>query len=318
MRSAFTEPVDLYRAARHLGRRPALLESLGPAVPYGRLSLLGTRCVRTLEVWDGALFVDGRREGEALEVLERLAEGLGGREQTFPAWIGFFAYEFAGRLGLPAAQPVASAAADYAKAQKYPWPDTGSVSTSVPTNTNFLVISYSAPDPQQAREWAEAYSQGYMKYRQGQALDLYKGSQASLAGQIQQIEEQISTAQVNANAATSPEERAQYEAQVKALTSSLKDILNQGGNPIPYPTDGSTAQEIAQASFPTAPYSPSWPKNIALALAAGLALGFAVVFTRERLDDRLAGREDLEELLGAPVLAIVPKISGWKKKNKTN
>ena len=107
MRPAFTEPLDLYRAARRLGRRPALLESLGPSVPFGRLTLLGTRCVRTLEVWDGVLYVDGRREGEALEVLERLAQGLGSRDQLFPSWIGFFTYEFAGRLGLPAAQPLA-------------------------------------------------------------------------------------------------------------------------------------------------------------------------------------------------------------------
>ncbi len=106
MRPAFTEPVDLYRAARRLGRRPALLESLGPSVPYGRLTLLGTRCVRALEVWHGALYADGRRVGEALEVLERLSERLRSREQLFPAWIGFFAYEFAGRLGLPAAQPL--------------------------------------------------------------------------------------------------------------------------------------------------------------------------------------------------------------------
>ncbi|HJW74807.1 MAG TPA: aminodeoxychorismate components I/II, partial [Thermoleophilia bacterium] len=106
MRPTFTQPLDLYRAARRLGRRPALLESLGPSVPFGRLTLLGTNYSRTLEVWDGALYEDARRVGEALDVLERLAEGLGGRDRLFPAWIGFLAYEFAGRLGLPAAQPL--------------------------------------------------------------------------------------------------------------------------------------------------------------------------------------------------------------------
>ena len=45
-----------------------------------------------------------------------------------------------------------------------------------------------------------------------------------------------------------------------------------------------------------------------MTLLAGLALGFAVVFVRERLDDRFVGREDLEEASGAPVLAIVPSV----------
>jgi capsular exopolysaccharide synthesis family protein len=74
---------------------------------------------------------------------------------------------------------------------------------------------------------------------------------------------------------------------------------------------------IAPAELPTEPYSPNWTRNIAMAIAAGLALGLAVVFIRERLDDRLGGREELEDAAGAPVLAIVPRLANWKKKATT-
>jgi capsular exopolysaccharide synthesis family protein len=42
-----------------------------------------------------------------------------------------------------------------------------------------------------------------------------------------------------------------------------------------------------------------------------------VAFLRERLDDRLRGRGDLEVQSGAPVLAVVPHLGSWKKDHTT-
>lgn len=94
----------LYHGARTLGMRPALLESLGPRTPFARLSLLGVRPQHRLEVREGRLYLDGKRVGEALEIFRYLERGLG--RGFFPAWIGFFAYEFARHLGLPTHEPL--------------------------------------------------------------------------------------------------------------------------------------------------------------------------------------------------------------------
>jgi len=94
----------LYHAARTLEMRPALLESLGPRTPFARLSLLGVRPRHRLEVREGGLYLDGKRVGEALEVFRYLERGLG--RGFFPAWIGYFAYEFARHLGLPTHEPL--------------------------------------------------------------------------------------------------------------------------------------------------------------------------------------------------------------------
>ncbi|HEY0841080.1 MAG TPA: chorismate-binding protein, partial [Vulgatibacter sp.] len=69
------------------------------------LSLLGWAPASRMEVRDGATGVDGRAVGDPLEILRRLETGLG--EGLFPAWIGFFTYEFARHLGLPAREPLA-------------------------------------------------------------------------------------------------------------------------------------------------------------------------------------------------------------------
>ncbi|WP_243089875.1 chorismate-binding protein [Thermus neutrinimicus] len=96
--------LGLYHAARALGLKPFLLESLGVRTPFSRLSLLGVRPKHRLEVWEGRLYLDGKRVGEALDIFAHLEKGLG--RGHFPAWIGFFAYEFARHLGLATHGPL--------------------------------------------------------------------------------------------------------------------------------------------------------------------------------------------------------------------
>ena len=106
--------VGLYRAARAAGRRPALLESLGPRTPFGRRTLLGVDPVKIAQVRDGRLFIDGHERGAALDLLDVLEEAAAGRGDAapggvtslFPAWIGFLSYEFARHVGLPTNAPM--------------------------------------------------------------------------------------------------------------------------------------------------------------------------------------------------------------------
>ena len=54
----------------------------------------------------------------------------------------------------------------------------------------------------------------------------------------------------------------------------------------------------------------------AFATVSTLWLGVGLAFLRERLDDRIEGREDFEKAVGAPILAVVPKIPGWRKRDQ--
>ncbi len=96
------QAIALYNAARRRGFRPALLESLGPRTHFGRRTVLGVAPARRLEVWDGALYDDGEQVGGAPDLLDLLATETG--DAFFPAWIGFFSYEFARHLGSPAGE----------------------------------------------------------------------------------------------------------------------------------------------------------------------------------------------------------------------
>ena len=56
---------------------------------------------------------------------------------------------------------------------------------------------------------------------------------------------------------------------------------------------------------------------MALGFVAGLVLGVGFAFLRERMDDRIHGRAQLEAAVGAPVLAVVPQVPGWRKRAQT-
>jgi anthranilate synthase/aminodeoxychorismate synthase-like glutamine amidotransferase len=98
------EAIALYNAARQRGLRPALLESLGPRTHFGRRTVLGVAPARRLEVWDGVLYDDGEQVGDAPDLLTLIETETGGA--FFPAWVGFFSYEYARHLGLPTNAPM--------------------------------------------------------------------------------------------------------------------------------------------------------------------------------------------------------------------
>jgi len=74
-------------------------------------------------------------------------------------------------------------------------------------------------------------------------------------------------------------------------------------------------QVLAPAIYPLQPSSPNKKLNIGLGIFVGLALGIGLALLRERLDDRLRSRADLEDNAGVPVLAVIPKVPGWRKKS---
>ena len=73
---------------------------------------------------------------------------------------------------------------------------------------------------------------------------------------------------------------------------------------------------VTPAEPPTSPSSPKPTEDGALGLAAGLILGLAAAFLRESLDDAVATKETAEEFGGATVLAAVPMVTSWKKRDR--
>jgi capsular polysaccharide biosynthesis protein/cellulose biosynthesis protein BcsQ len=68
-----------------------------------------------------------------------------------------------------------------------------------------------------------------------------------------------------------------------------------------------TATVFDPAHASSTPVAPKPTRTIAFAGVIGLALGLVLAWLREALDDRLRGRDEVEEHFGAPVVAALPR-----------
>ncbi|HXW60360.1 MAG TPA: chorismate-binding protein, partial [Myxococcota bacterium] len=87
-----------YCMAEKVERRPALLEFTKPT-QGGNLAICGIDPTCTLEVKAGRLYKDGKDCEDALELFRHLA--LEPSPSFFPAYVGFFSYEFASYFKKP-------------------------------------------------------------------------------------------------------------------------------------------------------------------------------------------------------------------------
>lgn len=68
------------------------------------------------------------------------------------------------------------------------------------------------------------------------------------------------------------------------------------------------AEIIDRAAIPQRPSSPNVPLNLALGIVGGMGLGVGFAFLLAFMDNRVKSAYDVEEVIGTPLLGIVPKI----------
>ena len=69
---------------------------------------------------------------------------------------------------------------------------------------------------------------------------------------------------------------------------------------------------IDQATAPESPSGPNRPLYVAVALMAGLFLAVAIVVVEDMLNTKVRGQEEVEELLGIPVIGRIPAMRGGR------
>ena len=73
---------------------------------------------------------------------------------------------------------------------------------------------------------------------------------------------------------------------------------------------------IQTAVTPAAPVGPNLPLAVALGLFVGAILGAGLAIIRGLRDNKVGGRDELAQHLGAPVMAVIPRVEGWDHAEK--
>ncbi|MGH2819476.1 MAG: polysaccharide biosynthesis tyrosine autokinase, partial [Candidatus Rokuibacteriota bacterium] len=190
----------------------------------------------------------------------------------------------------------------------------GGLNVAVAPGTQVLVFSYTHSDPVEAADRAQAFAEAYLKDRRDQAVDSLTDTAQANAEEIAELNLKLRKLNETLDATTDPQLRIKREARFSALSSRLALLREQAvdENIFGVISPGRVTQPAAPAASPS---SPQPLRAGGLALMAGLALGIGLAFLRERLDERVRSRDALEANLGTPVLAAVPRIRAWKRKD---
>lgn len=191
----------------------------------------------------------------------------------------------------------------------------GKLAIEVPSNTSVLQISYSHPDPQSARDGAQAFAGAYLDYRTQVASDAYARASQAIQRQIAGLEDSLAEAEAALEVAlrgstdevVAQNEVDQLSIQVAAMNSQYLSLLAPDIRP---------GTIIQPAVVPGSPSSPNHRQDVAFGFAVGLVLAWGFAFLRDRLDDRIHGRADMEAAVQAPTLAVVPKVEVGRKERK--
>lgn len=186
----------------------------------------------------------------------------------------------------------------------------------MPTNSQILDITYSDPDPAVAQDRAAAFANAYITFKTDQALEAFARVREGIQARVDRLLPRLEEAQLlEAQTAPGTPEHAKAANDAALYTSQISILRTQNGSLTILAIDpGSILQA---ANLPTTPASPNHLRNGALGLILGLAFGVGFAFLRERLDDRLRSREELDQAIGAPTLAVISTVPGWKKRDNT-
>ncbi len=182
-----------------------------------------------------------------------------------------------------------------------------SVSAAQVAQTNVISISAISRTPSRAAIVANTYAKAFVSYRQSVASSNLAAAEGQLQSQISSLGTQIKSLQGKPGAAAEVTALVNQEAVLKeqAAQTQVSGAVATGG-----------VELVTPAQPPASPSSPKPARDGALGLAAGLLVGLGIAFARDNLDEALSSKEGAESLAGAPVLAMVPTVTSWKKRKR--
>ncbi len=250
----------------------------------------------------GALFYSSRQTptyGSSAEVLVRPIN-LSSENPNTPN--GFLV--MAPEQALATSQQVASIADEQLRKQRIA---PGGIGVEAPADSQTLIFNGSSTSPKSAQATAQAFADAYLKLRRDQALQDLKTATDPIKREISRINKLISATNKRLL-------RAKDQADINTLTLKLNGLNAQLSdqrtrlNEFISPRDLRVGEVIQPAGLPSSPAGPDRNKAALLGVFVGLSLGIGLAFLRDRVDQRVRGREDLESRAGAPVMAIIPHV----------
>ena len=194
-----------------------------------------------------------------------------------------------------------------------------SASISASGSSDILSFTVVNTDAEEAADIANIFADAYVTERSlasGErfiaAIDVINDRLGAISEERLLLERELTTTNDAQSVQIQIDSLAVEESRLRGQLNEI-DVLSQ--------LNGSTSVAILNAAeAPARSFAPSWVRNIALAVIAGLILGLGSALVLETLDDTILTKRDLENAAdGTPVVGVIPaplkgRFSGRKER----
>ncbi len=180
-------------------------------------------------------------------------------------------------------------------------------SVSNTPDTQTILFKARGSSPEVAQAGAQAYAEAYLAFRRDQLLSNIDGTLRSIESLLTTLEEDLDTASRRLANSSSEAEQQGLTLRIASLSSQIEEQQRRR-NELEIASKTPVGQILQPATLPFGPSSPRPRRSLALGLFMGLVIGVGLAFLRDRMDQRLRGRKDIEAVAGAPVLGQIPRV----------
>ena len=173
--------------------------------------------------------------------------------------------------------------------------------------TNVIAITAVAGEPSAAPRIANAYADQFVQSQQAADIRSALSSETAIRSEIAGDAREITKLRARGRPASQVSAMVNQQAVLQVQLSQLQ--LNSASQTAPLTV-------VTPAVPPLSPSSPKPTEDALLGLLVGLILGLAAAFLRDSLDDAVSAKEMAEQLTNAPVLAAVPMVTSWRKRDR--
>lgn len=177
--------------------------------------------------------------------------------------------------------------------------------------TDILRFTYRHGDPEVAEMRADAFAEAYLEFRRRVVAGAAIVQGAELQEKLNVVESDLKDVLARFRRTDDPASRASLASYAGVLEEAATRIEFELAELADIPPVGAIVQR-AQGSEQS---SPNPLLNGALGLLVGIGAGIGNAARRARRDERALSPEQLEALLGAPLLGDIPRIGGWLRRS---
>lgn len=173
-------------------------------------------------------------------------------------------------------------------------------------DTQLIDVMVQSTDPEEAARIANSLVGVFTNQVQTIQSSRYAQSKDSLQRQLTEMERQIQDFNEQLDAAEDVDEQDRLDSKLSQYQQIYSNLLMSFEQVrLAESQSSSSISQIEPASVPYVPVSPKVMRNTALAVALGMMLVVGGLLAREALDDTIKTPQDVQRILGLPVLGLI-------------